>query len=86
MWVEVIEPWRGDTDPWLVFPKWNAFRWLPSFEIVTKVQLPHLYFRNLDIPGFRGTLEEGLLRRGPALDPQSEIGDAFFDNSAVCIR
>src|SRR5271166_3706528 len=34
-------------------------RWLPSSQIVTKVQLPYLYLRNLDGPPFENKLGVG---------------------------
>ena len=44
--------------------------WLPSFQIVTKVQLPNLYLRNLDITRFRPNVEEGVLCPHP---PQGAV-------------
>ena len=52
----------------------GSFWWLPSAEIVTKVQLPYLYFRNLDSAPFGGRLRVGALGVFVSLTPlQGEV-------------
>ena len=48
--------------------------WLPSAKIVTKVQLPYLYLRNLDKAPFGGRLRVGALEVSVSPTPSRRAG------------